>query len=290
MATALRLLPRPSMATGRLSQWSVLATLRSIYVQCVVLPSPRPFLTTYHGLLLAACRAQRMELPRDIRFSHAGIAFQATLVERAPAGTNAVCSLCLHSILAGYSFYATDPPNFQVHAECTRQCLSRLAAAATVDGRSTSFAPPDNSRSLNPGSHFGHSPSFPPHHLLYYDPYHYPSYYAQPHAYGPAPPPTPPPPHHGHWNPVFYAPAPYHYPSYYAQPHGYGPAPPPSPPPPPHHGASWNSDDNAPRPLPPPPPHHNNTWTTVTNAVQSSAVGALMQTLLQFILSSVLSN
>ncbi|CAL9117424.1 unnamed protein product [Musa textilis] len=234
-----------------------------------------------------------MELPREIRFSHAGVAFRATLVERAPAGTNAVCSLCPNSILEGCSFYATDPPNFQVHAECTQQYLSRHAAAATVDGRSTSFAPPDNSRYLNPGSHFGHSPSFPPHHLLYYDPYHYHSYYAQPHGYGPAPPPTPPTPHHGHWNPVFYAPAPYHYPSYYAQPHGYGPAPPSLP----HHG-HWNpvfyapahpQHVYAPPPplLPPPPPHHNGIWTTVNNTVQASVIGAFMQTVFQSIFSSV---
>lgn len=195
----------------------MLATLRSIYVQCVVLPSPRPFLTTYHGLLLAACREQRMDLPREIPFSHAGVAFRATLVERAPAGTNAVCCLCSHSILEGCSFYTTDPPNFQVHAECTRQYLSRHTAAATVYGRNTSLTPPDNSRSLNPGSHFGHSPSFPPYHPLYYYPYHYhPLYY-----YPPPPPPPPPPPHHGaSWNSVHNA-------------------PPRLPPPPPHHNDTW---------------------------------------------------
>ncbi|RWW46064.1 hypothetical protein BHE74_00048037, partial [Ensete ventricosum] len=239
----------------------VLATLRFIYVYCVVLPSPRPFLTAYRRLLLAACGTQRMEHPREIRFSHAGVAFRAILVERAPAGTNAVCSLCHHSILEGYSFYTTDPPNFEVHADCTRQYLPHQSAAATAYGRNTSFAPPDNSRSLNPGSHFGHSPSFPPYHLLYYYPYHYPSYRAQPLGYGPAPPP--PPPNHGHCNWVFYAPA---------QPqHGYAPAPPPPPPPPHHH-------------------HHNDTWTTVTNTVQESAIGAFMQTLFQYILSTVLSN
>ncbi|CAD5176945.1 unnamed protein product [Musa acuminata subsp. malaccensis] len=272
---------------ARLSQWSVLATLRSIYCQCVVLRSPRPFLTTNHRLLLAACRTQRMELPREIRFSHAGVPFRATLVERARAGTNAVCSLCPHSILEGCSFYTTNPPDFQVHAECTRQYLSSHMAAATVDGRNTSFVPPDNSRSMNPGSHFGHYPSFPPYHLLSYYPYPYPSYYAQPHGYGPAPPPPPQlPPHHGPWNSVFYPPV---------QPqHVYAPFPaPPRPPPlpPPHHGASWNSVDNAPPPLPPPPPppphhhHHNDTWTTVLNTVQTSAIAAFMQILFQSIFS-----